>query len=146
MPGNVGVVSRGGALTYETVFALTKSGVGQSTCVGIGGDPIHGLGFINILQMFEEDPDTEQVVLIGEIGGTEEQEAADFITKHMTKPVIALVVGRNAPHGKTMGHAGALVEGNSGTAAEKISKFKSIGVLVADYLEQIPELLKNYQR
>lgn len=141
-PGNIGVVSKSGTLTYEAVYALTQKGMGQTTCVGIGGDPINGTNFIDVLQLFEEDANTEKVVLIGEIGGTDEQNAADFIRKHMTKPVVAFVAGRRAPEGKTMGHAGALVEGNVGTAAEKIEKFESVGVKVAAYPEQIPDLLK----
>lgn len=140
-PGPVGVVSKSGTLTYEAVFALTEKGIGQTTCVGIGGDPVNGMNFIDVLQMFEEDPATEKVVLIGEIGGTDEQKAADFINNHMTKPVVAFVAGQRAPEGKTMGHAGALVEGNVGTAAEKIEKFESVGVKVAAYPEQIPDLL-----
>jgi succinyl-CoA synthetase alpha subunit len=140
-PGPVGVVSRSGTLTYEAVFALTQRGMGQTTCVGIGGDPVNGTSFIDVLRMFEEDPDTEKIVLIGEIGGTDEQQAADFIEKHMSKPVVAFIAGRKAPEGKTMGHAGALVEGGTGTAAEKIEKFESVGVQVAAYPEQIPDLL-----
>ncbi len=140
-PGSVGVVSKSGTLTYEAVYAMTQRGIGQTTCVGIGGDPVNGTNFIDALQLFEEDPMTEKVVLIGEIGGTDEQKAADFIHKHMTKPVVAFVAGQRAPEGKTMGHAGALVEGNVGTAAEKIEKFQSVGVRVADYPEQIPDLL-----
>lgn len=140
-PGNIGVVSKSGTLTYEAVFALTEKGMGQTTCVGIGGDPINGTSFLDVLQMFEEDPETEKVVLIGEIGGTDEQNAADFIDQHMTKPVVAFVAGQKAPEGKTMGHAGALVEGGTGTAAEKIEKFESVGVKVAKYPEQIPDLL-----
>lgn len=142
-PGPIGVVSKSGTLTYEAVFALTERGMGQTTCVGIGGDPINGTSFIDVLQMFEDDPDTEKVVLIGEIGGTDEQNAADFIEKHMTKPVVAFIAGRRAPEGKTMGHAGALVEGGQGTAAEKIEKFEAVGVQVAEYPEQIPDLLNN---
>lgn len=140
-PGNIGVVSKSGTLTYEAVFALTEKGLGQTTCVGIGGDPVNGTNFIDVLRMFEEDPDTEKVVLIGEIGGNDEQNAADFIDKHMTKPVVAFVAGQKAPEGKTMGHAGALVEGGAGTAAEKIEKFEAVGVKVAQYPEQIPDLL-----
>ena len=140
-PGNVGVVSKSGTLTYEAVWALTERDMGQTTCVGIGGDPINGTNFIDVLQMFEEDPETEKVVLIGEIGGNDEQNAADFIDKHMTKPVVAFVAGQKAPEGKTMGHAGALVEGGTGTAAEKIERFETVGVKVAQYPEQIPDLL-----
>ncbi len=140
-PGNIGVVSKSGTLTYEAVFALTERGMGQTTCVGIGGDPINGTNFIDVLRMFENDPMTEKVVLIGEIGGTDEQRAAGFIQEHMTKPVVAFVAGQRAPKGKRMGHAGALIEGGVGTAAEKIEKFESVGVKVAAYPEQIPDLL-----
>jgi succinyl-CoA synthetase alpha subunit len=140
-PGNVGVVSKSGTLTYEAVFALTERGMGQTTCVGIGGDPVNGTNFIDILGMFEADPDTEKVVLIGEIGGTDEQKAADFIRDHMSKPVVAFIAGQRAPEGKTMGHAGAIIEGGVGTAAEKIEKFESVGVKVAAYPEQMPDLL-----
>ncbi len=140
-PGPVGVVSRSGTLTYEAVFALTERGIGQTTCVGIGGDPVNGMSFIDVLQMFEEDADTEKVVLIGEIGGTDEQKAADFIRDHMTKPVVAFIAGQRAPEGKTMGHAGAIIEGGVGTAAEKIEKFNSVGVKVASNPEEIPDLL-----
>jgi succinyl-CoA synthetase alpha subunit len=140
-PGPIGVVSKSGTLTYEAVFALTNRGMGQTTCVGIGGDPINGTNFIDILGMFEADPDTEKIVLIGEIGGTDEQKAADYIRDHMTKPVVAFIAGQRAPEGKTMGHAGAIIEGGVGTAAEKIEKFASVGVKVAEYPEQIPDLL-----
>lgn len=140
-PGNIGVVSKSGTLTYEAVFALTERGMGQTTCVGIGGDPINGTNFIDVLEMFEADPMTEKVVLIGEIGGDAEEKAADFIAQKMTKPVVAFVAGQRAPEGKTMGHAGALVEGGSGTAESKIQKFESVGVSVAEYPEQIPDLL-----
>ena len=140
-PGHVGVVSRSGTLTYEAVFALTEKGMGQSTCAGIGGDPVKGLNFIDILEMFENDPKTEKIVLIGEIGGTDEQRAADYIRDHMTKPVVAFIAGQRAPEGKTMGHAGAIVEGGIGTADEKIKKFNSVGVKVANSPEQIPDLL-----
>ncbi len=140
-PGPVGVVSKSGTLTYEAVFALTNRGIGQTTCVGIGGDPVNGMSFIDVLQMFEEDADTEKVVLIGEIGGTDEQKAADFIKANMTKPVVAFIAGQRAPEGKTMGHAGAIIEGGVGTAAEKIEKFNAVGVKVASNPEEIPDLL-----
>ncbi len=140
-PGNVGVVSRSGTLTYEVVYALTQAGIGQTTCVGIGGDPINGTSFIDVLQMFEDDPATEKVVLIGEIGGTDEEKAAAFIAQSMTKPVVAFVAGRTAPPGRRMGHAGAIVEGGSGTAEDKIKALAEAGVRVAEHPEQIPELL-----
>lgn len=141
MPGSVGVVSRSGTLTYEVVYALTQRGIGQSTCVGIGGDPINGTSFIDVLQMFEEDPQTEKVVLIGEIGGTEEEKAAQYIATTMTKPVVAFIAGQTAPPGRRMGHAGAIVEGGSGSAAEKIAALQAAGVTVAQHPEQIPDLL-----
>jgi succinyl-CoA synthetase alpha subunit len=140
-PGSTGVVSRSGTLTYEVVYALTQHGIGQSTCVGIGGDPINGTSFIDVLQMFEYDPQTEKVVLIGEIGGTDEEQAASFIANHMTKPVVAFIAGQTAPPGKRMGHAGAIVEGGSGTAADKIAALNAAGVTVAEHPEQITELL-----
>jgi succinyl-CoA synthetase alpha subunit len=141
MPGNVGVVSRSGTLTYEVVYALTLHGIGQTTCVGVGGDPVNGTSFIDVLQMFEDDAQTEKVVLIGEIGGTDEEKAASFIASHMTKPVVAFIAGQTAPPGKRMGHAGAIVEGGSGTAADKIKALNAVGVKVAEHPEQIPELL-----
>ncbi len=140
-PGNVGVVSRSGTLTYEAVFALTERGFGQTTCVGIGGDPVNGTSFIDVLELFETDPLTEKVVLIGEIGGDGEERAAEYIQKNMTKPVVAFIAGQRAPEGRTMGHAGALIEGGAGTAAGKIEAFEKSGVKVASYPEQIPDLL-----
>ena len=140
-PGPVGVVSRSGTLTYEVVYALTARGIGQTTCVGIGGDPIIGTTFIDVLEMFENDPLTEQVVLIGEIGGTDEERAARFVAEHMTKPVTAFIAGRTAPPGKRMGHAGAIIQGGTGTAAEKIAAFEAVGVSVAEHPEQIADLV-----
>jgi len=140
-PGPIGVVSRSGTLTYEVVYALTLRGLGQTTCVGIGGDPIIGTTFVDVLEMFENDPLTEQVVLIGEIGGSDEERAARFIAERMTKPVVAFVAGRTAPPGKRMGHAGAIIEGGTGTAAEKIAAFEAVGVPVAEHPEQIPDLI-----
>jgi succinyl-CoA synthetase alpha subunit len=140
-PGPIGVISRSGTLAYEVVYALTQKGLGQTTCVGIGGDPINGTSFIDTLGMFEEDPATEQIVLIGEIGGTDEEQAADFIYHRMSKPVTVFIAGRTAPPGKRMGHAGAIIEGGSGTAADKIAAFHNAGVKVADHPEQIPDLV-----
>jgi len=143
IPGNVGVVSRSGTLTYEVLYALKQVGVGASTCVGIGGDPVKGLNFIDILRMFEDDPMTDKVVMIGEIGGTDEEKAAEYISAHMTKPVFSFIAGRTAPPGKRMGHAGAIVEGGEGTAEEKVKALKAAGVQVADHPEQIPELIQK---
>jgi len=142
-PGSVGVVSRSGTLTYEIVQALTTRGIGQTTCVGIGGDPINGTSFIDVLSLFEDDPATEKIVMIGEIGGAEEEKAARFISETLTKPVVSFIAGRTAPPGKRMGHAGAIVEGGAGTAEEKIRALESVGVKVADHPEQIPELLRG---
>jgi succinyl-CoA synthetase alpha subunit len=141
-PGNVGVVSKSGTLTYEVVFALTEAGLGQSTCIGIGGDPIIGTTFIDVLEMFENDPETEKIAILGEIGGRAEVEAAEYIQKHMTKPVAAFIAGASAPEGTRMGHAGAIVEGGEGTAAEKIEALEKAGVKVAKNPEEIPSLLK----
>ena len=140
-PGPVGLVSRSGTLTYEVVYALTEKGLGQSTAIGIGGDPIIGTDFIDVLTLFEEDPQTEQVVLIGEIGGTDEQRAAEFIARKMSKPVTAFIAGQTAPPGKRMGHAGAIIEGGEGTAAEKIAAFEAVGVRVAKHPAEIAELV-----
>ncbi len=140
-PGSVGIVARSGTLTYEVIYALTNSGMGQSTCVGIGGDPVKGLNFIEVLGMFEDDPNTDRVVMIGEIGGNDEEKAAEFIVDNMTKPVVAFIAGQTAPPGKRMGHAGAIVEGGSGLAADKIKALEQARVKVAQYPEQIPALL-----
>jgi len=145
--GSVGVISRSGTLTYEVVFQLTEHGIGQSTCIGIGGDPIVGTHFIDCLELFEADPDTEAVVLIGEIGGTAEEEAASFVKGSMQKPVIGFVAGSTAPPGRRMGHAGAIISGGKGTAAEKISAWKAAGIRVcqspAEIGATVEELLKK---
>ncbi|MGH7197479.1 MAG: succinate--CoA ligase subunit alpha [Candidatus Omnitrophota bacterium] len=135
--GSVGVISRSGTLTYEAVWQLTAVGLGQSTSIGIGGDPVIGTGFIDALELFEKDPDTKAVLLIGEIGGSQEEEAADFIQKHMKKKVAAFIAGTTAPKGKRMGHAGAIISGSSGTAQEKISTLEKKGVLVVRDLSRI---------
>ena len=142
IPGNVGVVSRSGTLTYEVLYALKQVGMGSSTCVGIGGDPVNGTNFIDVLDMFEHDPKTEKVVMIGEIGGTDEEKAAEFISSKMTKPVVSFIAGQTAPPGKRMGHAGAIIEGGAGTAADKVRALESAGVRVAKHPEEIPSLLK----
>lgn len=141
IPGNVGVVSRSGTLTYEVLYALKNLGKGVSTCVGIGGDPINGTNFIDTLEMFQEDPATEKIVLIGEIGGTDEEQAAEYISKYVSKPVASFIAGRTAPPGKRMGHAGAIVQGGTGLAEDKIKALEDAGVKVADHPEQIPDLL-----
>jgi succinyl-CoA synthetase alpha subunit len=142
MKGNVGVVSRSGTLTYEVVYHLTLNDIGQSTCLGIGGDQIVGTGFLDVLDLFEKDPQTKAVVLIGEIGGTDEEEAALFVKKNMTKPVVAFVAGRTAPPGKRMGHAGAIIAGGSGTAAEKIVAFEKAKIKVAESPAEVATLVK----
>jgi succinyl-CoA synthetase alpha subunit len=142
MKGNVGVVSRSGTLTYEVVYHLTQNGMGQSTCLGTGGDQIVGTGFLDVLEMFEKDPQTKAVVLIGEIGGTDEEEAAVYIKKNMTKPVVAFVAGRTAPPGKRMGHAGAIIAGGSGTAAEKVAAFQKVKIKVAESPAEVAVLMK----
>jgi succinyl-CoA synthetase alpha subunit len=141
IPGNIGVVSRSGTLTYEVLYALKLVDKGVSTCVGIGGDPINGTSFIDVLGMFEADAHTDKVILIGEIGGSDEEKAAEFIADQMTKPVVAFVAGRTAPPGKRMGHAGAIVEGGSGLAEDKVKALQTAGVRVASHPEEITELL-----
>jgi succinyl-CoA synthetase alpha subunit len=141
IPGNIGVVSRSGTLTYEVLYALKNLGMGVSTCVGIGGDPVNGTNFIDTLEMFQEDPATEKIVLIGEIGGTDEEQAAEYISKYVTKPIASFIAGRTAPPGKRMGHAGAIVQGGTGLAEDKIKALEDAGVKIADHPEQIPELL-----
>ena len=141
--GKVGVVSRSGTLTYEAIVQLTMLGIGQSVCVGIGGDPLHGTSFVDVLKMFEEDENTEAIVMIGEIGGTREQAAAEMIRKSVTKPVVASIVGQTAPEGRRMGHAGAVITGKSALASEKIKSLKSAGVHIADSPTEIGLKLKD---
>ena len=142
-PGTVGVVSRSGTLTYEVVYQLTRAGLGQSTCVGIGGDPINGTNFIDVLQAFEQDPKTTAVAMMGEIGGTDEQEAAAFVKQHMRKPVVGFIAGQTAPPGRRMGHAGAIISGSSGTAEEKLQAFRDAGMGVAQRPADFVPLLRE---
>ena len=142
-PGNVGVVSRSGTLTYEVVYQLTRAGLGQSTCVGIGGDPINGTNFIDVLEAFEKDPKTKAVAMMGEIGGTDEQEAATFVKERMTKPVVGFIAGQTAPPGRRMGHAGAIISGSSGTAEEKLQAFRDAGMGVAQRPVDFVALLRE---
>ena len=143
MQGSIGIISRSGTLTYEAVKQTTDLGFGQSSCVGIGGDPIPGSSFIDILELFENDPQTKAIVMVGEIGGTAEEDAAEFIKNNVSKPVISYIAGQTAPAGKRMGHAGAIIAGGKGTAADKISKLKECGVHVADNLTEIGSTVAN---
>ncbi|MFO8042863.1 MAG: succinate--CoA ligase subunit alpha [Alkalispirochaeta sp.] len=143
LPGNIGVISRSGTLTYEVVYNLTNNNMGQSTCIGIGGDPVIGTSYIDALEMFENDPGTAGVVVIGEIGGDDEEKAAEFIKTKMSKPVVAFISGRTAPPGKRMGHAGAIISGGSGTPEAKVKAFEDAGVPVANKPDEIPDLLKQ---
>lgn len=144
--GHTGVISRSGTLTYEVVKNLTDAGLGQSTAVGVGGDPVVGLYFEDLLQMFQDDPDTDSIAMIGEIGGDAEERAAQFIKEHVTKPVAVFISGRQAPPGKKMGHAGAIISGNSGTAASKVAAFEAVGVPVVKETREIPEVLKRQMK
>lgn len=141
--GNVGVISRSGTLTYEVLWQLTNLGIGQSTAIGIGGDPIVGCTFVDVLELFEKDPQTEAIVLIGEIGGSAEEEAAEFIKGNVSKPVVAFVAGRTAPHGRRMGHAGAIIAGGKGTAEEKVKALEKVGVVVEKNPAEIGRAIKK---
>jgi succinyl-CoA synthetase alpha subunit len=137
------LVSRSGTLTYEVINALTQKGMGQSTCVGIGGDPVHGVDFLDVIKLFNDDPQTEKIVMIGEIGGSDEERAAAYIQKNVRKPVAGFIAGRAAPEGKRMGHAGAIIEGGMGTAQSKMEAMRAAGIRVADLPTQIPDLLSE---
>lgn len=141
--GNIGVISRSGTLTYEVVYHLTANGMGQSSAIGMGGDPVVGLYFRELLEMLQNDPDTDAIVMIGEIGGNAEEQAAEYIKKHVTKPVVGFIAGQSAPPGKQMGHAGAIISSGSGTAAEKIAALEAAGVQVAKEPSEIPNILKE---
>lgn len=141
--GNIGVISRSGTLTYEIVFHLTANGMGQSTAIGIGGDPVVGVHFRQLLEMFQDDADTDAIVLIGEIGGNAEEQAAEYIRDHVSKPIVAFIAGQSAPPGKQMGHAGAIISGSSGSAKEKIAALEAAGIRVAQEPSDIPQLLKS---
>jgi succinyl-CoA synthetase alpha subunit len=145
-PGNIGVVSRSGTLTYEVVYQLTRAGIGQSTCVGIGGDPINGTNFIDCLEAFEKDPETKAICMMGEIGGTDEQEAAEYIRTKMKKPVVGFIAGVTAPPGKRMGHAGAIISGGKGTAAEKLAVMEECGIKVTRNPAEMGKLMKSVMK
>jgi succinyl-CoA synthetase alpha subunit len=143
MPGNVGMVSRSGTLTYEIVWEMTRAGFGQTTCVGIGGDPLPGTRFIEVMEMFHNDPKTEAVVFVGEIGGSDEEMACEWVKANMKKPVVGFISGRTAPPGKRMGHAGAIISGKTGTPQSKVDALLDCGALVADRTSDVPALLKQ---